>query len=268
MYCFDEVNYHFNAARQIVYRRTDSLTETETTSVNPLIVKQTVIDILMEYALENMTSFYSVIRKDFGIQCNTVDCYRALYLYKCRQYDEVLHLCERILHEPDLQSDLKEFAFANVLLLPPLDSFFDGDVQSLLGFHTLFYYLSPPNDDMRNVGLTQLTSQRLHNFLATVCAFIGMNSSISLRDHYSIKCNYFLGRHFLARYLKVRCCIDCNLPLYRSIDWICCSWKVIFRLNTSFADFFYKSFALLKTKTRVLLSMTEFCFRVKGEMRR
>ena len=48
---------HFNAARQIVYRRPDTLTETEATDVNPLIGKatiETVIDILMEYALENM----------------------------------------------------------------------------------------------------------------------------------------------------------------------------------------------------------------------
>ena len=139
----------FKHIRECVYRRTDSLTANATFSVNPLIVKEKLIDALTEYALENMTSFYSVIRKDFDIQCNTADCYRALYLYKCRQYDEVLHLCERILNEPDLQSDLKEFAFANVLLLPPLDSFFDRDVQSLLGFHTLFYYLSPLNDDMR-----------------------------------------------------------------------------------------------------------------------
>ena len=166
---------HFNATRQIVYRRTDSLTETEADNMNPLMVKETVIDVLMEYALENMTSFYNVIRKDFGIQCNTVDCYRALYLYKCRQYDEVLHLCERILHEPDLQSDLKEFAFANVLLLPPLDSFFDGDVQSLLGFHTLFYYLSPLNDDMQKFKLTA-DSTFAHWFAKYVCTFLRSNS--------------------------------------------------------------------------------------------
>jgi len=42
---------------------------------------------------------------------------------------------------------LKEFSFANISVIPPLDSCFDGDVQSLLGFHTLFYYLAPPLDD-------------------------------------------------------------------------------------------------------------------------
>ena len=132
---------HFTAVKQIVYRRTDSLRETESTSINPLIVKETIVGILMEYALEYMTSFYNVLRKDFGIQCNTVDCYRGLEFYKCCQYDQALQLCERILKEPDLQKHLKEFSMVNVLLFPPLDSFFDRDVQSLLGFHTLFYYL-------------------------------------------------------------------------------------------------------------------------------
>ena len=50
----------------------------------------------------------------------------------------MFHLCERILKDPDLHNELKEFPFANVLLMPTIDSFFDRDVQSLLGFHTLF----------------------------------------------------------------------------------------------------------------------------------
>ena len=33
-----------------------------------------------------------------------------------------------------------------------------------------------------------------------------------LLQSYSIRNHYFLGRHFPARYLKVRCCIDCSLP--------------------------------------------------------
>ena len=132
-----------NAARRIVYCKSFiALAETEASRVNPKALKERVLDALMEYALENMTSFYSVIRVDFRVNCNTVDCYRALYLYKCRQYDELLQLCERKLREPDLQNSLHEFSFANVLLLAPFDYFFDTDVQSLLGFHTLFYYLS------------------------------------------------------------------------------------------------------------------------------
>src|SRR6218665_6787 len=95
-----------------------------------------------------MTSFYNVICKEFGILCNTADCYRALYLNNCRKHDELLHLCEQILNEPDLTSELKKFSFANILVIPPLDSFFDRDVQSLLGFHTLFYCLFLLNDDL------------------------------------------------------------------------------------------------------------------------
>src|SRR6218665_1853368 len=145
---------HCNAARQIVYRRPDSLADTEASNVNPTIVKERVLHALMEHASENISQFYNVIRKDFGVNCNTDDCYRALYLYKCYQYDQALNLCERILKDSDLQNDLKEFALANVLLIPPLDSFFDTDVQSLLRFHTLFFYLSPMNDGMAKVDLT------------------------------------------------------------------------------------------------------------------
>src|SRR6218665_3908627 len=65
--------------RQIVYCRVDSLTETEATATNPSIVEDTVIELLIGIALENMMSFYTVILKDFGMQCNVVDCYRALY---------------------------------------------------------------------------------------------------------------------------------------------------------------------------------------------
>src|SRR6218665_1391025 len=199
-----------NAARQIVYCRPDSLIESDASGVNPSIVK--VLDVLMEFAVENVTSFYNVIRKDFGVNCNTADCYRALYLYKCRQYEQVLHLCERILKESDLRNDLKDFSFANVLLLPPLDSFFDRDVQSLLGFHTLFYYLNPLNDEMGKVDVTDKKSfehffaRRVHRDKGQLFFVLNRPKPNSNNNH------YFLGRHFIAGYLKLRCCIDSNLP--------------------------------------------------------
>src|SRR6218665_2119648 len=58
---------HFSTARQIVYSRTDSLTETNATFLSPLIVKETVMDMLLEYALENMSLFQTVFRQDFII---------------------------------------------------------------------------------------------------------------------------------------------------------------------------------------------------------
>ena len=152
-----------------------------------------------------------MIRNDFGIQCNTVDCYRALYLYKCRQYDTVLRLCERILRESEMKNDFKVFAFTNVLLLPPFDSFFDRDVQSLLGFHTLCYYLSPLNDDMRKFGKT-VNPDFEHVFVNDMYFNWSDEFTESLMNRHTIRCHYILGRHFLAKYLKVRCCIDCNLP--------------------------------------------------------
>jgi len=203
--------FHCNSARQIVYRRPYSLIETDASRVNPLIVKERVLDALMEYASENMTFFYNALRRNCGFDCRIiVDCYRALYLYKCRQYDQVMRLCERILKDSDLQNDWKEFSFTHVLLLPPLDSFFDKDVQFLLGFHTLFYGLSPLNDHLGKLKFGDESTFN-HWFARHVCTY-KHELVHSLRFSYSIKCHYVLGRHFLAKYLKLRCCIDCNLP--------------------------------------------------------
>ena len=89
----------FNAIRKCVYRRKSFFTEDSYFEMDRFIAKARITDALIELALENMTSFYNEICEDCGIQCKTDECYRALYLYKCRQYDKVMHLCERILHE-------------------------------------------------------------------------------------------------------------------------------------------------------------------------
>ena len=203
-------------AYQIAYHRANSMNETESATVNPVITENTVINCLMEYALENMKSFYDVIRRDFGIQCNTDDCYRALYLYRCRKYDEVMQLCRQILRQSVLHCHWKKSAFANVLLVPPLDLFFDRDVPSLLGFHTMFYCLSPLNDDIRKLKSdARLT---FAHFFARIVYYQGDALSCSLSKCFPIRSYYYLGRHFLARYLKVRCCINCNIPYTEALS--------------------------------------------------
>ena len=136
------------------------------------------------------------------------------------------HLCNQIiLDESDLQSNMKRLALANVLLLPPLDSFFDEDVQSLLGFHTLFCYLSHLREGERisecikNSTLAHWhCSYCMHFFRDTGLHCRPMNNppknpiSCHLTCNCAIEYVNVLGGHFLARYLKVRCCIDCNLP--------------------------------------------------------
>ena len=103
-----------------VYQRTEPSNKIKAPNKRSVPSEDNIIQLLMEYSLENMTSFYDAICTDFDIHCNTADCYRAAYLHKCRKYPEVLHLCERILNEPDLQKNLKEFTFANVMVVPPL----------------------------------------------------------------------------------------------------------------------------------------------------
>src|SRR6218665_3765881 len=185
--------------------------------------KNRAIKLLMEYSLETMSSFYSAICNDFHIRCTTIDCYRAAYLYKSRNYREVLHSCEKIIAEPDLHIDLKELAFANAMILPPLDSFFDRDIQCLLGFYTLFHCLLVSMEDLLKMEKT--TAVTIKQFFAQKI-FSGKTWMLSmiLTESYSVKCHLFLGSYFLARYLKVRCLIDCNHSLsdvmseYKKLD--------------------------------------------------
>src|SRR6218665_2336853 len=198
----------FNAAEQCVYSREVLPTGDVSLTLASVIMEEILIDVLMKYALEHIKLFYRAICRDFGIQCNTIDCYLALYLYKLRQYDETLHLCERIMKEPDPQSDFKNLALTNVLVIPSLHLLFDGDVQSLLGFHSLFWNLSPLIDNARKSGAEASAKYGQLFALFVFCSTKSLSYCFSFPD--SIRCHYSLGRHFLANYLKLRCCIDCN----------------------------------------------------------
>ena len=71
-----------------MFCRTESFTESEITDPEYLNVKETIIDVLMEYG--NLLQCHSLL--DFGIDCSTNDCYRVLYLYKYRRYNDMLDL--------------------------------------------------------------------------------------------------------------------------------------------------------------------------------
>ena len=53
--------------------------------VPSLVSKERVFDALMGYGMESITLFYNVVCQGYGIKCNTADCYRALYLYRCHR---------------------------------------------------------------------------------------------------------------------------------------------------------------------------------------
>ena len=89
-------------------------------------------------------------------------------------------------------------------------------MQSLFGYHTLFYYLSPLNDDLCKLELTQFAT--FAHWFARVVKFKRLGLDRFMLCHYSNNYHYILGRHFLAKYLKVRCCIDCNLPYEESMS--------------------------------------------------
>src|SRR6218665_2757118 len=183
-----------------VYQRTDSLIGLEAPTKLCLPNDDTIDQLFMEYSLEYMTSFYNKISKDFDIDCSTVDCYRAAYLYQCRKYEDVLPLCERILNEPDSRSDFKELSFANVMLLPPLDLFLDTDVQCLLGVHTLACLLLVSGGNLLEREVSEISTLQ-KNFMKNLHSKKRSLSKV-LNEPYSLKSHYFIGRHFLARYLK------------------------------------------------------------------
>src|SRR6218665_1892739 len=195
-----------------VYQRTDPMLKLEDRIEVSFLNECDIARLLMEYCVVKMTSFYDPIRRDFDIDCSgTVDCYRAAYLYQRRKYPEVLHLCERILNEPDLKTDLKELAFANVIILPPLDSLFDREIQNLLGFRTLVSDLSQSSEDLWEIQDSEMSTSK-NEFVRGTSPEKALLFEVLLLP-YSKKCHYFIGRYFLARYLRVRCQIDCNSSL-------------------------------------------------------
>lgn len=129
-----------------------------------------------------------------------------------------MQLCGRILRQPILQCVLKKLEFANFLLVPPLDFLFWSRrrLQSLLGFHTLvYYYLSPLNCDMRK--LRSGARSMFEHALARIVHYQGDALSYSLSGCLLFRCYYFPGRNILAKSLKIRCCIDCNLSNSESL---------------------------------------------------
>jgi len=190
----------------LAYKRTNQMNQLEACNKCCLPNEDHLMQLLMTFALQNMTSCYNAICRKVGIDWNVVDCYRAAYLCKCCRYREIdFDLCDKILHEPDQQKSLREIKFANVTVLPPLDTFFDSDIQCVVGLHTLAYYLSPLNDVLQKREVND-TSTFQHVFARRIFAEKHMLSQLCFQDPAFMQ--YVLGRHFLARYLKVRHLIE------------------------------------------------------------
>lgn len=68
-------------------------------------------------------------------------------------------------------------------------------------------YLSPLTYDLRHI-FDKFIVRFLSSFVFSLDE--PLEASFGRFNHH--KCHYFVGRHFLARYLKVKCCIDFNHP--------------------------------------------------------
>lgn len=197
----------------------ETLSGTVTNENIQLVLKTADIScLLIECSLELLKSFYNSVLKDFGIDCKLVSCYEALYMYKCRRYSDVVSICNSILQEAEPDHNLERFAFANILALPPLDSFFDRDIQSLLGFQILFWYLLPQPDEHESlVRYTLYEFSRTGDFQVAVVVPLMHPAKrfqaldiVGFKIHEIFRRRHFIGRHFLAKYLKLQCLIACN----------------------------------------------------------
>jgi len=112
-----------------------------------------------------------------------------------------------------LQSDLKELAISNVMLVPPLDNFFDRDIQCSLGLHALVCHLLSSIVDLAKAKASEMLFPRCFTKVIKSSDSSKKYLSSFLGTPYFLKYHYFLKRHFLARYLKVRCLIDSNCSL-------------------------------------------------------
>src|SRR6218665_1674179 len=118
----------------------------------------------------------------------------------------------------------------------------------MLGFHTLFYGLSPLNGHLSKVKFSdELT---FNHWLAIFVCTYKLELMCSLQCSYSIKYHYFLGIHFLAKYLKLRCCIVCNLPYSEALTEF-----VAHKTNLSFEHiirrFLLRKLRIIRTNCRV-----------------
>src|SRR6218665_1916805 len=75
-------------------------------------------------------------------------------------------------------------------------------------------------------------------------------------NYVGIRCRFYIGRHFLARYLKVRCCIDCNLPSKGALTEFAAQ-KNTFPLEHIICMFLLQKFGFNKRVNRFSLPMTE-----------
>jgi hypothetical protein len=155
-----------------------------------------------------MTRFYAALAEEFGSKFNLASCYEALSLYLCHKYEDVIGLCERLLEEPEHDSELEEFQYLNVNVSLPFIAYFDEDIQALVGFQLLVLRVS----SMHNVVLENILGD--DNKWVRRLQFVDhLLQSFSASKTFCETFNPILRRQFLGNYLKLRCLLDLGFPL-------------------------------------------------------
>src|SRR6218665_3309561 len=190
--------------------------------------KPDVADALARISNDYMIRFYTSLSEEFGSKFNLGSCYKALSLYMFRRYEEVLSMCEKLLDEPEDDSELEEFQFLNVNVCTYFMAYFDEDIQTLVGFQLLALRLSSMYHNLLEYFI-------LHDEIKwfTRKPMTGRFSRFPFASLVFWKTfNPILRKQFLGNYFKLRCLLDMEFPRFEVISaFLCLKSRFIFENN-------------------------------------
>ena len=174
--------------------------ELEVSATEIVLPGQTdVAEVFARISNDYMTSFYASVSEEFGTKFNLASCYEALSLYLYRRYENVIGLCEKLLEEPEHDSEVEKFQFLNVNVSLHFIAYFDEDIQALVGFQLL---------------VLRLSSMQHYHILEDILYDNRNQRAISAYNTFCETFNPILRKQFLGNYLKLRCLLDLGLPLF------------------------------------------------------
>ena len=194
--------------KNLIYSRCTEDAEKSTTDI-VLPGKTDIAESLVRISNDYMTRFYDSLSEEFGSKFNLASSYEALSLYLCRRYEDVLGLCEKLLEQPEHDSELEEFQYLNVHVGLLFIEYFDEDIQTLVGFQLLVLHLSSMQDvDFENILDDDMKWMTRLQFFDRYSKFL-----FPYMTYYEIFKPTF-RRQFLGNYLKLRCLMDLGFPLF------------------------------------------------------
>src|SRR6218665_2620496 len=194
-------------------------TEDTEESITEIVLpgKTDVADALGRISNDYMTRFYASLSKEFGNRFNLGSCYEALSLYLSRRYEDVIFMCEKLLEEPEDDSELEAFHFLNIDVCTYLMQYFDEDIQALVGFQLL----ALSSSSMHHKVLKDIFNDDLE-WLSRIPIIGHLSQTKFANLTFCVTFHPILRKQFLGNYLKLRCLLDLEFPMFEVMSAFQC----------------------------------------------